>query len=64
MMLHYAVGLLLGALIAAVLAFSGLVAEASGIGKTLFVVFVLAAVATLLLHRSRVEAPHHDAKKS
>jgi uncharacterized membrane protein YtjA (UPF0391 family) len=54
MMLHYAAGFLLSALVAAVLGFDGLVAGATGIGKTLFVVFVLGAVATLLLHRSRV----------
>jgi uncharacterized membrane protein YtjA (UPF0391 family) len=53
-MLHYAAGFLLSALMAAVLGFGGLVAGASGIGKTMFVVFVLGAVATLLLHRSRV----------
>lgn len=54
MMLHYAAGFLLSAMIAAVLAFGGFMAQASGLGKTLFVVFVLGAVATLLLHRSRV----------
>jgi uncharacterized membrane protein YtjA (UPF0391 family) len=54
MMLHYTLAFLLSALIAAVLGFGGLVAQAAGIGKTLFVVFVLGAVATLLLHRSRV----------
>ena len=54
MMLHYAAGFLFSALIAALLGFSGLVVEATGIWKTLFVVFVLGAVATLLLHRSRI----------
>ena len=53
-MLHYAAGFLLSALIAALLGFGGLVVEAPGIWKTLFVVFVLGAVATLLLHRSRI----------
>jgi uncharacterized membrane protein YtjA (UPF0391 family) len=54
MMLHYAAGFLLSALLAAVLGFGGFAAEAAGVGRTLFVVFVLGAVATLLLHRSRV----------
>ncbi len=54
MMLQYAAGFLLSAMIAAVLGFGGLVTQGSGIGKTLFVVFVLGAVALLLLHRSRV----------
>jgi uncharacterized membrane protein YtjA (UPF0391 family) len=53
-MLHYAAGFLLSALIAAVLGFGDLIAGAAGIAKTLFVVFVLGAVATLLLHRSRI----------
>ena len=53
-MLHYAAGFMLSAVIAAMLGFGGLAVEATGIWKTLFVVFVLGAVATLLLHRSRV----------
>ena len=58
-MLHYAAGFLLSALIAAVLVSVMSGSETSwrkrpGSAKTLFVVFVLGAVATLLLHRSRV----------
>ena len=59
-MLHYAAGFLLSALISGLLGFGGVMgfgdvmAGAAGIAKTLFVVFVLGAVATLLLHRSRI----------
>ena len=45
-MLHYAVVFLVIALIAAVLGFGGIAADAAGIAKTLFFVFVgLSAVA-------------------
>ena len=45
-MLHYAVAFLVIALIAAVLGFGGIAADAAGIAKTLFFVFAgLAAVA-------------------
>ena len=48
-MLHYAVVFFVIALFAAVLGFSGLAVTAAGIGKLLFVLFlVLAAVALLV----------------
>ena len=59
-MLHYAAGFLLSALISGLLGFGDVMglgdvmAGGAGIAKTLFVVFVLGAVATLLLHRSRI----------
>jgi len=47
--LHYAVAFLVIALIAAVLGFGGIVADAAGIAKTMFFVFAaLSAVAFIL----------------
>jgi uncharacterized membrane protein YtjA (UPF0391 family) len=47
--LHYAVAFLVVALIAAVLGFGGIAADAAGVAKTLFFVFVgLSAVAFVL----------------
>jgi len=52
-MLHYAVVFLVIALIAAVLGFGGIAAGAEGIGKVLFVVFLILAVASLVFGRRR-----------
>ena len=47
-MLHYAVVFFIVALVAALFGFGGIAAGAMGIGKILFVVFVVLAVASLL----------------
>lgn len=47
-MLHYAVVFFIIALVAALFGFGGIAAGAMGIGKILFVVFVVLAVASLL----------------
>ncbi len=47
-MLHYAVVFFVIALIAALFGFGGIAAGAMGIGKILFFVFVILAVASLL----------------
>jgi uncharacterized membrane protein YtjA (UPF0391 family) len=47
-MLHYAVVFFIIALIAAVFGFGGIAASAVGIGKILFLVFAVLAVATFL----------------
>ena len=48
-MLHYAVVFFVIALIAALFGFSGIAASAMGIGKILFVVFAVLAIATFLM---------------
>jgi uncharacterized membrane protein YtjA (UPF0391 family) len=54
-MLHYAVVFLIIALIAAVFGFGGVAAGATGIAKILFVIFLIGAVVSFLMHgRSRV----------
>jgi uncharacterized membrane protein YtjA (UPF0391 family) len=54
-MLHYAVVFLIIALIAAVFGFGGIAAGATGIAKILFVIFLIGAVVSFLMHgRSRV----------
>jgi uncharacterized membrane protein YtjA (UPF0391 family) len=53
-MLHYAVVFFVIALIAAVLGFGGIAAGAAGIAKILFFVFLIGAVITFLMGRSRV----------
>ncbi len=47
-MLHYAVVFFVIALIAALFGFGGIAASAMGIGKILFVVFAVLAIASLL----------------
>ena len=47
-MLHYAVVFFVIALVAALFGFGGIAAGAMGIGKILFVVFIVLAVASLL----------------
>lgn len=47
-MLHYAVVFFVIALIAALFGFGGIAASAMGIGKILFVVFAILAIATFL----------------
>jgi uncharacterized membrane protein YtjA (UPF0391 family) len=47
-MLHYAVVFFVIALIAAVFGFGGIAASAAGIGKILFIVFAILAVASFL----------------
>ncbi len=47
-MLHYAVVFFVIALIAALFGFGGIAASAMGIGKILFIVFAVLAVASLL----------------
>lgn len=47
-MLHYAVVFFVIALVAALFGFSGIAASAVGIGKILFIVFAVLAVATFL----------------
>jgi uncharacterized membrane protein YtjA (UPF0391 family) len=47
-MLHYAVVFFVIALIAAVFGFGGIAASAVGIGKILFIVFAILAVASFL----------------
>jgi uncharacterized membrane protein YtjA (UPF0391 family) len=47
-MLHYAVVFFVIALIAAVFGFGGIAASAVGIGKILFLVFAVLAIATFL----------------
>lgn len=51
--LHYAVVFLVIALIAAVLGFGGIAAEAAGIAKLLFFVFVAMAVVAFLVNLAR-----------
>jgi uncharacterized membrane protein YtjA (UPF0391 family) len=54
-MLHYAVVFLVIALIAAVFVFGGIAAGAAGIAKILFVVFLIGAIVSFLMHgRSRI----------
>jgi uncharacterized membrane protein YtjA (UPF0391 family) len=54
-MLHYAVVFLIIALIAAVFGFGGIAVGAAGIAKILFVIFLIGAVVSFLMHgRSRV----------
>ena len=54
-MLHYAVVFLIIALIAAVFGFGGIAVGAAGIAKVLFVIFLIGAVVSFLMHgRSRV----------
>jgi uncharacterized membrane protein YtjA (UPF0391 family) len=54
-MLHYAIGFLVVALIAAVFGFGGIAVGAAGIAKVLFVMFLIGAIASFLIHgRSRV----------
>lgn len=48
-MLHYAVVFFVIALIAALFGFGGIAASAMGIGKILFVVFAVLAVASFLI---------------
>ena len=48
-MLHYAVVFFVIALIAALFGFGGIAASAMGIGKILFIVFAILAVATFLM---------------
>jgi uncharacterized membrane protein YtjA (UPF0391 family) len=48
-MLHYAVVFFVIALIAALFGFGGIAASAMGIGKILFIVFAVLAVATFLM---------------
>jgi uncharacterized membrane protein YtjA (UPF0391 family) len=53
-MLHYAVVFLVVALIAAIFGFGVIAAGAAGIAKVLFVVFLVGAVVSFLIHgRSR-----------
>jgi uncharacterized membrane protein YtjA (UPF0391 family) len=54
-MLHYAIVFLVVALIAAVFGFGGIAVGAAGIAKVLFVMFLIGAIASFLIHgRSRV----------
>ena len=53
-MLHYAAVFFVIAIIAAVLGFGGIAAGAAGIAKSLFVVFLIGAIITFLVGRSRV----------
>jgi uncharacterized membrane protein YtjA (UPF0391 family) len=54
-MLHYAIVLLVVALIAAVFGFGGIAVGAAGIAKMLFVMFLIGAIVSFLIHgRSRV----------
>ena len=48
-MLHYAVVFFVIALIAAVFGFGGIAASAVGIGKILFIIFAILAVASFLV---------------
>lgn len=52
-MLHYAVVFFVIALIAALFGFGGIAASAVGIGKILFIVFAVLAVASFLLGLTR-----------
>jgi uncharacterized membrane protein YtjA (UPF0391 family) len=52
-MLHYAVVFFVIALIAARLGFTGIAASAAGIAKILFVVFLVVALITFLLSKSK-----------
>ena len=47
-MLHYAVVFLVIALIAALFGFGGIAASAVGIAKTLFVIFIVLAIASFI----------------
>jgi uncharacterized membrane protein YtjA (UPF0391 family) len=54
-MLHYAVVFLVIALSAAVFGFGGIAAGAAGVAKLLFVIFLIGAVVSFLMHgRGRV----------
>jgi uncharacterized membrane protein YtjA (UPF0391 family) len=54
-MLHYAIVFLVVALIAAVFGFGGIAVGAAGIAKVLFVMFLIGAIVSFLIHgRSRV----------
>lgn len=54
-MLHYAVVFFVIALIAAAFGFGGLAAGAASIAKILFVVFLIGAIVSLLMHgRNRI----------
>ena len=53
-MLHYAVVFFFIAIIAAVLGFGGIVAGAAGIARILFIVFLIGAIVTFVVGRSRV----------
>lgn len=52
-MLHYAVVFFIIALVAALFGFGGIAAGAVSIGKILFIVFLILAVASLLFGRRR-----------
>ena len=52
-MLHYAVVFLVIPLIAAVFGFGGIAAGAAGIAKVLFVVFLIGAVISFIMHSGR-----------
>jgi uncharacterized membrane protein YtjA (UPF0391 family) len=52
-MLHYTIVFLVIALIAALLGFGGLAAGAASIAKILFVVFLIGAVVSFIMHSSR-----------
>ncbi len=52
-MLYYAVVFFIGALIAAVFGFTGLAADAAGIAKILFVLFLIGAVVTFFISVGR-----------
>ena len=55
-MLHYAIVFLVVALIAAVFGFGGIAVGAAGIAKVLFVMFLIGAIVSFLIHgRSRVK---------
>ncbi|MBK9574665.1 MAG: DUF1328 domain-containing protein [Rhodoferax sp.] len=47
-MLHYAIVFFVIALVAALFGFGGIAASAVGIGKILFIVFIILAVASML----------------
>lgn len=50
-MLHYAIVFFVIALIAALFGFGGIAASAVGIGKILFIIFAVLAIATFLFGR-------------
>jgi uncharacterized membrane protein YtjA (UPF0391 family) len=54
LMLHYAVVFFVIALIAALFGFGGIAAGAAGIGKILFVVFLICAVVAFLVGPRRI----------
>jgi uncharacterized membrane protein YtjA (UPF0391 family) len=49
-MLHYAIIFLVAALTAAVFGFGGIAAGSAGISKVLFVMFLIGAVVSFLIH--------------